>query len=77
MRAKKVNMNSIQKDWPDLIDLLKNGEEIILTEYNRPVAKISPIQYKKVKTNLDETKSHELFSNKKIEINTASEIWLG
>ncbi len=80
MRSTQLNLNSIQKDWPNFVALLKKGEEIILTESNKPVAKISPIQFPKkpgAKSDFVKKSVNDIYTKKQFELNTASEIWLG
>jgi len=44
MLPQKVNLSSFQKNLPDIIDLVINGEEIIITKSNIPIAKVTPIE---------------------------------
>ena len=44
MTRKEVNITSLQKNLPELLETVIQGDEIILTKHNIPVAKISPIE---------------------------------
>ncbi|MCW8850611.1 MAG: type II toxin-antitoxin system Phd/YefM family antitoxin [Melioribacteraceae bacterium] len=44
MLKQEVNINSFQKNLPELIDLVLKGDELIITKSNIPIAKVSPIE---------------------------------
>ena len=44
MLKQEVNISSFQKNLPELIDLVLQGDEIIITKSNIPIAKVSPIE---------------------------------
>jgi antitoxin (DNA-binding transcriptional repressor) of toxin-antitoxin stability system len=48
MHQQELNISSVQKNLPKLMDLIVHGSEIIITDSNIPIAKISPIEEKKV-----------------------------
>jgi len=48
MHQQELNISSVQKNLPKLMDLIVHGSEIIITDSNVPIAKISPIEDKKV-----------------------------
>ena len=48
MHQQQLNISSVQKDLPKLMDLVIRGDEIIITKSDIPIAKISPITEKKV-----------------------------
>lgn len=78
MEKKKVNMSSVQKEWPKLVDLLNAGEEIIVVDSINPIAVISP--YKPKTPNLSSAilkRSRELQAKRQLENNIATEIWFG
>ena len=79
MEKKKVNMASVQKEWPKLVDLLNAGEEIIVVDSSNPIAVISP--YKREKTSKLSSaflkRSRELQAKRQLENNIATEIWFG
>ena len=78
MEKKKVNMASVQKEWPRLVDLLNEGDEIILVDSNKPIAVISP--YKTKTANLSPAilkRSRELQAKRQLENSVATEIWFG
>lgn len=46
MHQQQLNISSVQKDLPKLMDLVIRGDEIIITKSDIPIAKISPITEK-------------------------------
>ncbi len=44
MHQQELNITSVQKNLPQLMDSIVRGNEIIITESNVPIAKISPIK---------------------------------
>ena len=76
MHQQELNISSVQKDLPKLMDLVIHGDEIIITKSNVPIAKISPIEKKKV------TLSNVYYQAKSIEtkrstFSDAPEYWFG
>ena len=53
MLKQTVNINSFKKNVPDFIELVLNGDEIILTKSDIPVAKIVPIDTKSTEIRAD------------------------
>lgn len=49
MENREVSISSFQKNVPELLDVVLNGDEIIITKSNIPVAKIIPINAPKIK----------------------------
>jgi antitoxin (DNA-binding transcriptional repressor) of toxin-antitoxin stability system len=47
MLKQTVNISSFQKNLPDFIDLVLNGDELILTKSDIPIAKIIPFEEEK------------------------------
>jgi prevent-host-death family protein len=43
MLKQEVNIRSFQKNLPELINLVMNGDEIIITKSDIPIAKVTPI----------------------------------
>lgn len=43
MALQQVELNEAKAHLPDLVEAAQNGEEVIITKENRPVAKIVPI----------------------------------
>lgn len=39
----QINLNEASKYLPELIEAVNNGEEIIITKDNQPVAKLVPV----------------------------------
>ncbi len=79
MEKKKVNMASVQKEWPKLVDLLNAGEEIIVVDSSNPIAVISPYKREKIsKLNSAILKRNaELQAKRQFENSIATEIWFG
>ena len=40
----KLDINQAKSNLPNLLDLAIQGEEIVITQDNKPIAKISPIK---------------------------------
>ncbi len=76
MLKQEVNINSFQKNLPELIDLVMNGDEIIITKSDIPIAKVTPIDNNDitVKNNFLATRVIETKRAKKSE---APENWFG
>ena len=76
MIKQTVNISSFQKNLPDFIDLVLNGDEIIITKSDIPVAKIIPIEdeKKEIKTDFFTVKSAV---KERIVKSEAPENWFG
>ena len=76
MIKQTVNISSFQKNLPDFIDLVLNGDEIIITKSDIPVAKIIPIEdeKKEIKTDFFTVKSSV---KERIVKSEAPENWFG
>lgn len=48
MLSQELNIHAVQKNLPKLMDLVINGDEIIITKSDIPIAKITPIENKTV-----------------------------
>ncbi|MBK8943920.1 MAG: hypothetical protein IPM32_01495 [Ignavibacteriae bacterium] len=44
MHQQQLNISSIQKNLPKIMDMVIHGDEIIITKSDVPIAKISPIE---------------------------------
>ena len=44
MLKQEVNINSLQKQLPEFMDMVINGDEIIITKSNIPIARVTPIE---------------------------------
>ena len=76
MLKQEVNISSFQKNLPQLIDLVMNGDEIIITKSDIPIAKVSPID------NSDIAVKHNFLTARVIETKRAKkseapENWFG
>jgi prevent-host-death family protein len=76
MLKQKVNINSFQKNFPDFIDLVMKGDEIIITKANVPIAKVTPIEKKNVKIS-DTFISAKVLESKRVISSEAPENWFG
>ncbi|MFZ1291591.1 MAG: hypothetical protein WAR79_15955 [Melioribacteraceae bacterium] len=47
MHQQELNISSMQKNLPKIMDMVIHGDEIIITKSDIPIAKISPIEEKK------------------------------
>jgi len=76
MTRKEVNITSLQKNLPELLETVIQGDEIILTKHNIPIAKISPIEDSSIslKSNFLTARAIEA---KRIRHTDASENWFG
>ena len=48
MHQQELNISSVQKNLPKIMDLFIHGDEIIITKSDIPIAKISPIEEQKI-----------------------------
>lgn len=76
MLKQTVNINSFKKNVPDFIELVQNGDEIIITKADIPVAKIIPIETKstEIRTDLFTVKTAE---KRRLGKTEAPENWFG
>ena len=44
MLNKEINIRSFQKNLPEIIETVLQGDEIIITKSNIPIAKLTPIE---------------------------------
>ncbi len=78
MNRQEVNITSLKKSLPKMLDLVAKGEEIIITKANIPIAKITPIQPPtfSVKDNISISTARAIKNRMDIETN-APEYWFG
>jgi len=76
MYRQEINITSFQKYLPKMMDLVINGDEIIITKSNIPVAKISPIQAPTFSAKVHIDKAHAIRNKMNIATN-APENWFG
>ena len=76
MLKQEVNISSFQKNLPELIDLVLQGDEIIITKSNIPIAKVSPIENTSatIKPNF---LTARVLESKRVRKNEAPENWFG
>ena len=79
MKQKKINISDLQDDWSHFINQIMQGDEVILTKVDKPIAIISPVKdVSSPKKNLSPKKtgySQQLEMTE--ESSTNSEWWLG
>ena len=76
MLKQQVNINSFQKNLPELIDLVLKGDELIITKSNIPIAKVSPIENNSV-TLKPSFITAKVMESRRVRKNEASENWFG
>ena len=78
MLSKEVNITSLKKSLPKMLNLVEKGEEIIITKSNIPIAKITPIKPPtfSVKDNIGISTARAIKNRMDIETN-APEYWFG
>lgn len=76
MQNQKVNITSFQKNLHELMNLVMNGDEIIITKSNIPIAKITPIDNTSV-TFKNRFLSSGPFETKGHSLGEAPENWFG
>jgi len=47
MSQQKINITDLNKNWPTFINRILEGDEIILTETDKPIAVVSPLKPEK------------------------------
>lgn len=78
MKQKKINISDLQDDWSHFINQIMQGDEVILTKVDKPIAIISPVKDVSSSKNLSPKKtsySHQVEITE--ESSTNSEWWLG
>lgn len=76
MLQQKLNINSVQKNLPKLMDLVVRGDEIIITKSEVPIAKISPLEEPKLSYTSNFIRAKSLASQRN-PFRDAPEYWFG
>lgn len=76
MTRQEVNIKSLQKNLSELLESVIQGDEIILTKHNIPVAKITPIEAPSI-TLKDSFLTARALETKRMRHTDASELWFG
>lgn len=76
MLQQKLNINSVQKNLPKLMDLVVRGDEIIITKSEVPIAKISPLEEPKLSYTSNFIRAKSLVSQRN-PFSDAPEYWFG
>ncbi len=78
MKQQKINISELQDDWSHFINQIMQGDEVILTRVDKPIAIISPVQNAGSSQSTTEKKSVRANQEEMIEqSSTTSEWWLG
>ena len=79
MKQKKINITDLQDDWSHFINQIMQGDEVILTKVDKPIAIISPVKdVSSPKKNLSSSKtSYSPQEELTEQSSTNSEWWLG
>lgn len=79
MKQKKINISDLQDDWSHFINQIMQGDEVILTKVDKPIAIISPV--KDVSSPKKNLSSNKASYSQQVQIteesSTNSEWWLG
>ena len=78
MKQKKINISDLHDDWSQFINQIMQGDEVILTKVDKPIAIISPVKKLSSSRNLS-TKKPDYSHQEEVteESSTNSEWWLG
>lgn len=76
MNEQKINLTALPSQWSKLVMLVMEGHEVVLTNAEKPVARISPLSEKKDITakNIVEENSVKTPTTRRY---LTSEAWLG
>jgi antitoxin (DNA-binding transcriptional repressor) of toxin-antitoxin stability system len=79
MNKQKINISDLQNDWTRFINQIMQGDEVILTKVDKPIAIVSPFRFQKpAQSHQKEKTKRDDFSEEMIEkSSTTSEWWLG
>ena len=78
MKQKKINISELQDDWSHFINQIMQGDEVILTKVDKPIAIISPVKDVPSSKNLTSKKTNYSHQEEVTEqSSTNSEWWLG
>ena len=78
MKQKKINISDLQDDWSQFINQIMQGDEVILTKVDKPIAIISPVKNASSSKSSSVKKSDSTYREEIVEqSSTNSEWWLG
>lgn len=79
MNKQKINISDLQNDWTLFINQIMQGDEVIITKVNKPIAIVSPFKFQKpAQSHRKEKAKKDGFSDEMVErSSTTSEWWLG
>ena len=78
MKQKKINISELQDDWSQFINQIMQGDEVILTKVDKPIAIISPVKDVPSSKSSSSKRSNYAHQEEVTEqSSTNSEWWLG
>ena len=79
MNKQKINISDLQNDWTLFINQIMQGDEVIITKVNKPIAIVSPFKFQKpAQSHHKEKAKKDGVSEEMVErSSTTSEWWLG
>jgi antitoxin (DNA-binding transcriptional repressor) of toxin-antitoxin stability system len=79
MNKQKINISDLQNDWTLFINQIMQGDEVIITKVDKPIAIVSPFKFQKpAQSHRNEKAKKDKFTEEMVErSSTNSEWWLG
>ena len=79
MNKQKINISDLQNDWTLFINQIMQGDEVIITKVDKPIAIVSPFKFQKpAQSHHKEKAKKDGVSEEMVErSSTTSEWWLG
>lgn len=79
MNQQKINISDLQNDWSHFISQIMQGDEVILTKVDKPIAIVSPFKFQPSTKNLQSKPvGKDRVGEEMVEpSSTNSEWWLG
>jgi antitoxin (DNA-binding transcriptional repressor) of toxin-antitoxin stability system len=79
MNKQKINISDLQNDWTLFINQIMQGDEVIITKVDKPIAIVSPFKFQKpAQSHQKEKPKKDEFTEEIVErSSTNSEWWLG
>ena len=77
MKQQRINISELQDDWSHFINQIMQGDEVILTKVDKPIAIISPVKNDTPSRRKSSVKKTEYREEMVEQSSTNSEWWLG
>ncbi len=77
MKQQRINISELQDDWSHFINQIMQGDEVILTKVDKPIAIISPVKNDTSSRRKPSVKKTEYREEMVEQSSTNSEWWLG